>query len=135
SFPFGSVSLRFCVAQRQGRDSAWIALPELEEHIAPDGNPRKGRTTYFSVIEDAGDIRRVLFQSGRTLANAGVAVPAQVGQNHTVARDQRLCRGQPQFMMCRKRMEQNDRWAISQDLVRDFSVTAGDLDHRRDLSR
>ena len=42
---------------------------------------------------------------------------AQIGENHAIAGRQLLRSRQPQFMICGKRMQQNNRRAVAQYLV------------------
>src|SRR6185503_4270534 len=54
---------------------------------------------------------------------------AQVGKNELIARGQGLGGGQPEFMMSRKRMEQNQRRSRPLDMVCNLGVATGDVNH------
>ncbi len=95
----GGIGWRFGVEQSQGSDPSTIPAPELEQHIAADGNSGERHPPKFRVVENSGDIRGMLFHGGGAFADAGFSVTAQVGKDQLIARSQRLSSGQPEFMM------------------------------------
>jgi hypothetical protein len=68
----------------------------------------------------------MLLHRRRTLADAGLSVPAKVGKQEAVAACQRIRHREPELMMCRERMKQNDRRAVAGDPVNSLRVTALD---------
>ena len=57
-------------------------------------------------------------------------MPAQVGKDELIARRQGLGRGQPEFMMGGKGMEEHQRRSRPQDMVCNLSVATRDVHHR-----
>ena len=110
---FRRIGRRFGVEQRQRRHPPAIAPPELKQHIAANRNSRQRHAPQFGVIENPGDIGGMLLHGGRPFAGGRFTVSAQVGKDQLIARGQGLGRGQPEFMMGGKRMEQHQRRTAS----------------------
>ena len=49
-------------------------------------------------------------------------MPAQIREDDAIARSQRLCHGQPEFMIRGKRMQQNYGRAFTQHTISDLGI-------------
>lgn len=56
-------------------------------------------------------------------------MPAQIGKNQLVARVERCCHRIPEFVIARKRMEKNDRRAVSANFIKNVGVVTAQAFH------
>jgi hypothetical protein len=73
----------------------------------------------------------VLLHERRPFANLRIAVPAQIGKNQPVARFERRSHRIPEFVIGRKRMEQNDGRPVPANFIK---ISASSL-RRRSMER
>ena len=123
----GRVGLRLGVAEGEGGDTAAKPAPELEYQVASNGNADQRCATDVGVVHDAHDVSGVLLHRGGPFPYVGIAVCPEVGQDHAITRGQRFCDRQPEFMICRKRMQKHNGIPVTGYPVMDSSVSALDL--------
>src|SRR5271166_5405882 len=100
--------------------------PELEQHVAADGDSNERSAAYVDIVHDGRDVGGVFLHGGWAFADAGLSVSAQVGQDHAIARGQSLGYGQPEFMVGGKRMQQDYGRSGAERPVDNFGVAAFD---------
>src|SRR5579872_1838507 len=117
------------VAERQSGNAAAITPPELEECIATDRDADKNCSAQIFFIENAGDIGGMLCHGRGSFADVGIAVSAEIRQDEAITVHERARGRVPELMVNRKRMEQYNGVAISEDFVGDFGVVVADALH------
>jgi hypothetical protein len=60
-------------------------------------------------------------------------VPAQIGENQSIARSESICHRQPKFMIGGKWVQENHRGPFAQNVIDNFRVTAINAPHLSDL--
>src|SRR4029077_7634385 len=103
--------------------------PEFKQDVAADRNAAEEGAADTGVVEHAGEVEGVLFHGDRALACVGVAVGAQVGQDDAGARGEGLLHGQPEFVVRREGLQENQGSAVPADSVTDFGLPAADAVH------
>ncbi len=118
--------------------AAAMSPPEFEDGIAADRNADQRRAAHIGIVHHAGDVGGMFLHRGRTFANLGFAVPAQIGHDESIARRQRVGDRQPEFMVHGKRMQQDHRADRRRATSRQISASPlltrweGDALHARD---
>ena len=128
---FRTIGRRFGVAQSERSHATAMFSPELEQRVAADRDADQRSAADFGVVHHARDVGGVFLHRGRTFADAGIAVPAQIRQHKAIPRGQSFGHRQPEFMIDRKRMQQDHRRAVAERPVDDFGVAALDALGRR----
>ena len=70
----------------------------------------------------------MLWHGGRAFANAGIAMPAKIGENELKTTGEQFRGGAPEFAIRRKWMQQHQRRAFAQYFVNNIGIAAVD-DH------
>src|SRR5271170_6540898 len=130
---FGSIGLRSRVAKRKRGKARSKTAPEFKQNVSADGAPDKRSLADTRSIKHVGNVAGVFWHEGRSFADFGTAMPAQIGKNQPVARFERGCHGMPEFVMTRKRMEKNDWWAVAPNFVEDSGVVGAQAFHRNSV--
>jgi hypothetical protein len=84
-----------------------MLTPTLEQRISANGNADEGSTADFSIVHHTEDIGGVLLHRGWTFTNAGIPMSAEIRENQVVSRGERIRNWQPEFVIRRKRVEEN----------------------------
>ena len=129
----GRIGLRARVTKHERGHPHAKAAPEFKQDVSANGTSDECRFANAGGIENAGNVAGVLRHESRPFANLGIAMPAQIGENQPVARFERGCYRIPEFAMTWKRMEKNDRRAVSPNFIEDLGVVAAQAFHGRRL--
>src|SRR5215471_4868910 len=73
----------------------------------------------------------MLLHGCRAFAEAGPAMPAKIRHDQLISRRKKLRDRQKKLVVCRSRMQQDDRQSASSDIIENFGVATINLFHGR----
>ena len=126
---FCRIAGRLGVAEDQSRRPFAKAAPEFENCVAADRDSNEWSAIDTGCVHQASHIRGVLLHGRRTVSQRRLSVATQVRHDQAKSLGKKLADRKPEFVIGRKRVEQNYRRTAAGDVVEDFSIIADDLFH------
>ena len=71
----------------------------------------------------------MLLHGGGAVTGGGLTVSAKIGKNHTVLRGEHTRHRQPEFVVDREGVQQDDWRSVAENVAGNFRVAAADLIH------
>src|SRR5438067_6514966 len=104
-----------------------VLSPELEENVSTDRDTHEDGSHKLFRIEQVLQVLCVFGHSRGSVPHIGKAVSAQIRKKELISRREPRCNWFPEFVMDRKRMEQNDWKTSAQLFIVELDIIAANV--------